>query len=330
MSSLLKGKDLEDRIETYFKQAGYDTKRNVFLDGRSGARHEIDVLASRADAITTIQLLIECKAWDKPIEKDVISKVNYVLRDTGLDKAIVVSLGGLRAGADKAAKELGVEIWGRDELKNRLGALGVAELDVPSRVLSLGYPTRVSLDQANQVVEGSRSKFLTSEEIESIMLLHMPCYLVDLSYTQKRGVLARKEVTNRCLPIYDAIEGICFAYARGRPTEIEAKTTIQPRVKVDKLTKKIEGVFSQFLTKVQKRSRYLWRERMAELGLPTDATAIAINSTTLVTYPFYTALLQRKDGVRYVAVDGVSGELSKIVSSILTRNLTYVRHSVKM
>lgn len=58
--------------------------------------------------------------------------MNYVLRDTGLDKAIVVSLGGVRSGADIAAKELGIEIWGREELKNRLGALGVAELDIPS------------------------------------------------------------------------------------------------------------------------------------------------------------------------------------------------------
>lgn len=161
------------------------------------------------------------------------------------------------------------------------------------------------------------------------MLLHLPCYLVDLSYTQKRGMLAKKEVTNRILPIYDAIEGICFAYAQESPSEIKVRRTIQPRVKVDKLAKRIDKVFSEFLTKVQRHSRYLWGQRMAELGLPTDATAIVINSTTMITYPFYTALVRRKDGVRYVAVDGVSGKLSETLSTLLTRNLSYVQQSLK-
>lgn len=326
---MLKGKDLEDRIEAYFKRAGYDTKRNVFLDGRSGARHEVDILAVRTDPVTTVRLLIECKAWDKPIEKDVVSKVNYVLRDVGLDKAIVVSLGGLRIGADRAAKELGVEIWDREELKNRLGVLEVARLDVPSIRVALGYGTNVSPEQAAQTIEDTRSRFLASGTLESLMLLHLPCYMADLSYTQERGILAKKEITNRCLPIYDAIEGNFFAYAPAVPRETSIKATIQPRLKVEKLTKRIDKVFLEYSTKVRRQSRRLWEQKMLALGLPTDATSIAVNSVTAVVYPFYTALLRRRDGVRYAAVDGISGRFSKEVSSLLTRHMTYVQQNLK-
>jgi len=61
--------------------------------------------------------MVECKAWDRPIENDVVSKVSYVVRDLGLNKAIVVALRGWRIGAEKSAKELGIELWGRTKLK---------------------------------------------------------------------------------------------------------------------------------------------------------------------------------------------------------------------
>ncbi|MGH9892704.1 MAG: restriction endonuclease, partial [bacterium] len=89
-----KGRLLEERIATFLAGNGYSTKQNVFLEGRSGGRHEIDVLAEKDDGITTFRLAVECKAWNTPIEKDVVSKLAYVMTDLGLNKGIVVSLKG--------------------------------------------------------------------------------------------------------------------------------------------------------------------------------------------------------------------------------------------
>src|SRR4051794_10162837 len=101
------GRDLEQRIAAFFGQNGYTTQCNAFVEGRSGGRHEIDVLAEKSDALTTYRVAVECKAWQAPIEKDVVSKLHYVVNDAGLSKGIIVSLGGARSGADRTAADLG-------------------------------------------------------------------------------------------------------------------------------------------------------------------------------------------------------------------------------
>lgn len=110
MSSLEKGHQLESKIERYFIVHGYETKRNVILEGKSGGKHEVDIFASKSDDVATIRIIVECKAWAKPIEKDVVSKTHYILEDLGLEKAIIVALRGWRTGAEKSAKELGIDL----------------------------------------------------------------------------------------------------------------------------------------------------------------------------------------------------------------------------
>lgn len=128
-----KGSGLELRIEAYFKLTGYAAERNVIREGRSGAPHEIDVLASKNDGVTDVTIAIECKAWDTPIEKDVISKLSMELGDLAINKGIVVSLNGWTTGAELTAKQLGIELWGRDEIRDRLGPLpGLLPIVAPS------------------------------------------------------------------------------------------------------------------------------------------------------------------------------------------------------
>lgn len=86
---LEKGHELERKIEKFFQLHEYQTKRNVILEGKTGGKHEVDILAEKSDGITTFRTIIECKAWNKPIEKDVVSKIHYVVSDLGLNKAII-------------------------------------------------------------------------------------------------------------------------------------------------------------------------------------------------------------------------------------------------
>ena len=122
------GRALEERIEAFLSSSGYLTERNVVREGRSGGRHEVDVLASKADGIAEFSVMVECKAWSQPIEKDVVSKVAYVMGDLGLNKGIIVSLAGWRAGAEQAARELGIDLWDSTDLERYLGQVLVAEL----------------------------------------------------------------------------------------------------------------------------------------------------------------------------------------------------------
>ena len=41
-----------------------------------------------------------------------VSKLDYVMRDLGINKVIIVNTGGHRSGADHAAERLSIDLWG--------------------------------------------------------------------------------------------------------------------------------------------------------------------------------------------------------------------------
>ena len=74
------------------------------VKGKSEVNHQIDVLTKHSDGIHTYKTAIECKYWDKNINKDIIMKVAEIVEDTGLNKGIIVSKLGFTPDAIKFAK----------------------------------------------------------------------------------------------------------------------------------------------------------------------------------------------------------------------------------
>jgi hypothetical protein len=109
------------------KLQGMPRDETSFVRAWSGGTHEIDVLAEKSGGLTTFSVLVECTAWNVAINKDVIAKAAYA-RDLGTSEAIVVSLEGATVEAQHACTELGVEMWGPDELESHLGRAGLAGL----------------------------------------------------------------------------------------------------------------------------------------------------------------------------------------------------------
>ena len=64
-----RGRALEQQIGAFLTQHGYAVRCNVMVEGRSGARHELDVVGDKSDGLTTFRLVVECKAWKAPIDK---------------------------------------------------------------------------------------------------------------------------------------------------------------------------------------------------------------------------------------------------------------------
>lgn len=71
-------RNLEQRVAQYFERNGYTAHVNHREQGRSGLLHEIDVLAEKRDAAGIHRVVVECKAWRSPIEKDVVYKLEKV------------------------------------------------------------------------------------------------------------------------------------------------------------------------------------------------------------------------------------------------------------
>jgi hypothetical protein len=325
-----KGAELEQRIETYFQINGYDTRRDVILEGRSGGKHEVDVLAEKSDGVTSIRIMVECKAWDKPIEKDVVSKVNYVLQDLGLNKAILVALGGDRIGAEQAAQELGVEIWTADELEKKLGKVAIAEMEVREfGRAAIGFPNLTKEETARTLVENeTKGMFGGQKEIVKMFkLLWVPCHMFRIDYARSEGMIHKKFITTPVWNLYEALSGSWIYTFEKRPTMRDLRLTrnLQPRVKEKTITTRIVKAFEKRNEVTTPRARARYSARLREFGVPLPAESVSIEETSSVYFPFFMGVVEKNGKERVIAVDGVRGEINKDVGAVLTANIGYVR-----
>lgn len=65
--------------------------RTCTVKGKSGVSHQIDVLTSHSDGVHNYRTAIECKYWDKKVDKDIVMKVAEIIEDSGINKGVVVS-----------------------------------------------------------------------------------------------------------------------------------------------------------------------------------------------------------------------------------------------
>lgn len=328
-----KGHELEVKIERSFQLYGYKTERNVILEGKSGGKHEIDILAEKSDGVTTMRIMVECKAWDRPIEKDVVSKVHYVKEDLGLNKAIIVALSGWRIGAEKSARELGIDLWGRDELEKRLGRVEVAELEtIEFKKIVVGARPIISEDSALRLIEKERRGILGlgKEEVEFAKLVWVPCYLFQISHAKAEGIIRKKIRTKTIWDLYDALEGFLLYMLGGEPRwgEIEAGNVLQSKIKDREIKRALQKSFEKAREVVTPKAKRRYAKKLAELGIPLPVTNISVEDISRVYYPFYVALLRKGEKRRLVAVDAVQGNLHKTMSGALTMNLDFVVSSV--
>jgi len=76
----------------------------VFMTGKSGEQHEIDVYYEFSKAGIRHRVAIECKDWAKPVSKGQIQEFESKLRDIGNITGVVVSRSGYQSGAEGFAK----------------------------------------------------------------------------------------------------------------------------------------------------------------------------------------------------------------------------------
>lgn len=77
--------------------------RGCILIGSSGVRHQIDVLTSHSDGVHTYRTAIECKYWNRRVDKAAVAKHASIVEDTGVEKGVVVSKSGFTRDAQALA-----------------------------------------------------------------------------------------------------------------------------------------------------------------------------------------------------------------------------------
>jgi hypothetical protein len=120
--------------ETLGKKSGVKIKgfgNNCKVTGKSGVKHQIDVLTSHSDGIHTYQTAIECKYWKEKISKDIVMKVSEIIEDANINKGVIVSKNGFTQDGINFAKYRNIGLVELREINNE-------DLDSDSKELNIG------------------------------------------------------------------------------------------------------------------------------------------------------------------------------------------------
>lgn len=332
----LRGADLERRIERFLALHGYACRRNAVVEGRSGARHEVDVLAEKRDGVTGYRLAVECKAWSHPVDKEVVAKLAFVVHDLGLHKGIVVALCGSSLGAEQAARQLGIELWGPADLEIRLGQVALAEVaSGPAPRLGQALALRCPPETAHRLIAGERRGWFgrRRERLESCDLAWVPHHVMTVATTEpdvrfgRRGAVSAAWRWN----LYEAVSGTFVHGLATAPAAVEADLTLtfSPAVPATKVVAAIRRAADRRDDAVNPAARDRHVARLETLGVPGDAVSITVEDTQLLYCPFHLAVLTRGGQARVVAVDAHRSELSPVMSAVLTGAIGSVRRQLR-
>lgn len=329
-----RGRELERRVADYFAVHGYEVRRNAILAGRSGARHEIDVLAERTDAAITVSVAVECKARSEAVATEPVARLDWVVRDLGLDKAVMVCPGGITPAAAESARDLGIEIWDRELVAGRLGA-GPLER-VASGPRGLAWPPALDEAAARRIVrrEGAGLLGLGREVVVNEGVTWLAWNALELSEPAREGLLRPRLRTRRRWVLYDGLAARLVRESDDEPAaELERRPLDGPRLPIATTAEWIAGAIRQAATRrdevVSEGARRRHQERLEQLGVPPDAEAPRVERRQLVWQPLWLALLDGRRGRRIVAVDLSTGRRDEHVEELLTENLGVVEGALR-
>jgi hypothetical protein len=146
---------------------------------QTGLKHQIDVLTVHTDGLHNYKTSIECKYWNKKINKDIVMKALVIRQKCNLQKAIIVSKMGFTPDAIKFAEHNGI---GLVELREPL------KQDIENRITKVNIniiPLIPNITRLDNIVHEEEDQNHTQFEIntsESYYLLPDGCHktIIDL------------------------------------------------------------------------------------------------------------------------------------------------------
>jgi len=101
----------KSKLIKYLRHSGYEVKERTSLKGRSGAEHEIDILATKDDGIVTHHIAIGIEVAAEPIGLDKVFDFDDKAYDIGiLDKAFI-AVPGLAPEAQQFAQRQRIKVF---------------------------------------------------------------------------------------------------------------------------------------------------------------------------------------------------------------------------
>jgi len=186
-----KGLELEKLVAELFRRKGYDVIHNIKLKGRSGVEHQIDVYAEYKCPLHLSRIIIECKAYDKPINKEIVMKLIQIVNDLGVDKGILITTSYFTPDAVSTAEGYNIELWDSAKLNELLGEIKI----IKEEIGNIYYiEPQIALDKARKIAERKIGGFLRKGEIIRELLVFYPLFEfdADIAIHEKKGFFVKK------------------------------------------------------------------------------------------------------------------------------------------
>jgi len=107
----------KSQLVQYLERQGYKVKKNAKVEGRSGAEHNIDILATRDEGIITHRIAIDVEVGKRPIELDKVFKFDDKAYDAGILDKVVIGVPGLTREARQFARHQGTKVFETGKLE---------------------------------------------------------------------------------------------------------------------------------------------------------------------------------------------------------------------
>ncbi len=136
-----------------------DYGRNCKIKGKSGVYHQIDVLTEQSQGERRLLTAIECKYWNKKVDKDVVMKLADIMLDADIASGIIVCKTGFTKDTLTYAQYKGiklVELWEageNDAAFKKMVEIGTLDINIKV-IVSRGVVTSIDFGGKTIAVDG--------------------------------------------------------------------------------------------------------------------------------------------------------------------------------
>ncbi|MHC1578726.1 MAG: TackOD1 domain-containing metal-binding protein [Dehalococcoidia bacterium] len=107
----------KSQLIEYLKKQGYRVRENAEIKGRSGAVHNVDVLAIKDEGIITHRIAIGTQIDDKPVGLDKVFDFDDKAYDAGIMDKVLIVVPGLTREARQFAQRQGIVVFEVEQLE---------------------------------------------------------------------------------------------------------------------------------------------------------------------------------------------------------------------
>ena len=96
---------------------GYEIKENAKIIGRSGAEHNVPIIATRDESIVVYNIIIAIEVADKPIDIDKVFDFDVKAYDCNISDKVLIAVPGLNEEASRFAQRQRIKVFEAEALE---------------------------------------------------------------------------------------------------------------------------------------------------------------------------------------------------------------------